>query len=443
MRGTIITIAALLVGIYWGANNLLAQQAATKPAPAGVSISKILEEQQKKTKTTDSQVSMSKLVWLGAHNSPMNKGDKWRYYQQTGTLKQQWAAGARAFKVPIHWFNPGLTITGKIVGEAEKVVGEVKKEVKKVAKEVASGAKKVASAVEGLFKKSKKKSKTVKKSSPSRTSRTSSSSRQSIPSLCHEPDGSSNCKLTLWTRKDNADPRPAVNFFRELKQLLAANPNEIVILLPESFLHKRSEANGAVGKNALIALQQVIKGSGLGGLVYNLDKKYRNEDWPSREELLKQGKRVIILVDGPSPYNDVSFYKETQFDLNKSNNCEMRRGGRIGKNFFLMNHFREISLISGSTLHKAFQVGAKVGSPISGLVAKQWPSLAKNLKKASFTNYKSLNSKANLKRRYCMCKKQEGIAPNILLLDFVEQGDGAAFANEVNTKVLAGQDPCA
>lgn len=59
-------------------------------------------------------LSVNQLAMVGSHNASTALEYGWFYGQQKSKVETQFAAGARFFKTPIHWYDPHKGVIGTI-----------------------------------------------------------------------------------------------------------------------------------------------------------------------------------------------------------------------------------------------------------------------------------------------------------------------------------------
>lgn len=319
-------------------------------------------------------MTLDEVHFLGAHNSAISKENNWRYFQQNVGLRKQWEQyGVRAFKVPLHYFNPSNTSRGKI---------------------------------KNFFSKNNE--------------------SEVYVALAHEPDGYSNCQLTLWQRNMNSFPEKAESYFRELADLLEKNPHEIAIVMIESYLARRSEKNGMAQdpRSQRDMIHEMLNKSGVSKYIFSLkDNGYDEYSWPTIDKLRSKNQRLIVITDSYEDDLDfVSLYRENTFTLTveglQSDKFEdlrhdWKRSHDFNAKFFVLNHFLELSR------DKSQLLGAPVNASIE-LFSKG---------KLQAVDYNDFNSYTFIMHHIQKMKKAVGITPNILLIDFVDKGknDGVQF----------------
>ena len=123
--------------------------------------------------------------------------------------------------------------------------------------------------------------------------------------------------------------------------------------------------------------------------------------WPTLGEMRKQKKRLIIFSDkeADSGYGimHTKNYMETDYDLKKSPNCEMRGDNRATTaSLFVMNHFYKLP-------HGLFIEDA-----------------------AQTNDYNKLHE------RICSCFFQKGLWPNFIAVDYVNVGETKKIVSDIN-----------
>lgn len=322
-------------------------------------------------------LSLSSVSFVGAHNSSISKEKGWIYAQQAVGLEKQFTQyGVRAFKVPLHWYNPALTATGWV----RRLLG-------------------------------------LKKKAP-------------YIALCHESHGGDNCFLTRLQRTLMAAPEPALDYLITLRKLLESNPDEVVILILEDYLSSKTKENGMKGDGLSIKEQlgELLEQAGLTEYIYVLGKDYQAQDWPTLGTLRHENRRLIIISNRSEDGMDhVSLYRETAFqytlnDLLNGNDDEQLRGNsrdRTGRShFFLMNHFVEYSVSRDS---------------VEGLFLRFVPeAVAHRVNDAlDSVDYSELNAYPLVMDRIAHLTELQGRFPNIVLIDFVNKGDDGGVQRAV------------
>ncbi len=375
-------------------------------------------------------MSLSDALIVIAHNSPQAKAYNWRYYQQLGTLQEQWKAGARGGKINLHWrrpISPQTQLLLKAIETAEKKLRAIEKEIRNKKRDIARS--------KGLTKiwyktqlRTLQSGRTGAQLLVTQAKKALGKLPEPFIGLCHEPDGASNCFLSATIQK-SGEIEKAEDFFRTFAQLMEKNPNDIAIIILEDYLNKRSKSNGALGysdQQIYEKLHTALNKSGLAKFAYKLDDeqylahRLTAENWPTIGQLRKSGKRLIIFDSvsgntGTSPIlNPTQDYpvRRTQWSFDWKKNleegiCKMR-DDFPGSKGFLVDHGPENTIRQGTTLGMAVGTFEGVLSKIPGV-------------KIEAVDYKYLNSRDVLRKRLEQCSKASpGTPPNILNLDYVE-----------------------
>jgi hypothetical protein len=182
----------------------------------------------------------------------------------------------------------------------------------------------------------------------------------------------------------------AVEALRSVHRFLVRHPEEVVVL---SIQDETSAADTA----------EVIRASGLVDEVYLGDAQ---RPWPTLRELIDRDERVIVLAEnraGGAPWihHQPGVVQETPFlfrsvaALEAPTNCDPNRGGTAGS-LLLINHW--------------------VDTPPAPRV----------------TIARRVNAHDFLAPRVARCRKQRGMLPNLISVDFYRQGDAARVVDELN-----------
>lgn len=159
------------------------------------------------------------------------------------------------------------------------------------------------------------------------------------------------------------------------------------------------------GVNGANALHSLLLSSGVLPYVYFHTP---GSLWPTLGVMRATDKRLVIFSDnirdtGMEVFH-TSEYRETQYNLEESPNCERRFDNRDTKNatsILVMNHFYQGSYETGGTDYH------QINNPYT----KQTPM--------------------SLSIRSEKCQTQEGIQPTFIAVDFVEQGDFGGAREQV------------
>ncbi len=177
---------------------------------------------------------------------------------------------------------------------------------------------------------------------------------------------------------------------REIRDFLISNPGEVLILSLED----------ATSPDATSA---AIEKAGLLPYVYRGDN---GPPWPTLRELIDSDQRLIVMAEQqggePSWYRrQFQITQETPYrftrpaQLEEPSSCRPNRG-RSDASFFLLNHWVDTS---------------PAPQP---------------------TNAKIVNARKFLLDRIAMCEEIRGLQPNIIAVDFYEEGDVLGVVDELN-----------
>jgi hypothetical protein len=215
-------------------------------------------------------------------------------------------------------------------------------------------------------------------------------SATSYLALCHD-----RCTKSLVSGFTSLTPPTKVfDFFVQVATLLRNNPQDIITLHFESY----SQSLGRpLTHSGWRALQRLFKAS---GLIAYLSTISPNDSKLTLGYMRANNKRLVVFsdrradtIDPSSPQNSTGIfhtteYMETEYNLRAFSQCEIRKDNRalIPTNLFVMNHF-----------HRASYVG-------------------------SSKDYNQMNDYSRIAARVNLCRSQNGIFPNFIPVDFVEEG---------------------
>jgi hypothetical protein len=183
---------------------------------------------------------------------------------------------------------------------------------------------------------------------------------------------------------------PLADGLRDIREFLDANPDELVILFIQDAI--------SPGETA-----EVFDRAELTRYAHS---HARNEPWPPMRELIAADERLLVLVEehargGPSWYHEgFELTQETPYvfhsleELDPPASCRRNRGSPNSP-LFLMNHWIE-----------------RV-NPSPGLAAQA-------------------NARDRLVRRGRRCRKERGVLPNIVAVDFYDEGGLIEAVDELN-----------
>jgi hypothetical protein len=182
----------------------------------------------------------------------------------------------------------------------------------------------------------------------------------------------------------------AVDALRAVHRFLVRHPEEVVVL---SVQDETSAADTA----------KVIRESGLVDEVYLGDAQ---RPWPTLRELVERDERVIVLAENraegapwihpqPEVMQETPFLFRSVAALEAPTTCEPNRGGTAGS-LLLVNHW--------------------VDTPPAPRV----------------TIARRVNAYDFLEPRVSRCRRQRGMLPNLIAVDFFREGDAARVVDELN-----------
>lgn len=356
-------------------------------------------------------ISMSHVLLPIAHNCTQSHAYGWLYYQQLGTIEDQWTAGARGGKLNLHW-RLDISRAEQIAQASEKTEAGafLKKQWNKI-KEFLS------------------------------FNQTAESPKQKpFIALCHEEDGSSNCLLSATAQKitalDAAEKR-----FQDFASLLSANPRDIVIIILESYLYETSAKTNTDGMSyadTLEVLHEALIKSGLARFAYKFSDVYYTQSllWPTVGELRATDKRALIFIDdtglsSPSPYlNNTKLFDQTAWGGDWQENLEKKRCSlyrNTGRKALLASIGPDASIPSNSIGGWLLKFAKYVGIDTAFERYEVKP-----------TNYEQVNSAQTIRSWLDICGNAHKSNPvNILSLDMIEIGDVYRTVKEINTQRIA------
>jgi len=189
--------------------------------------------------------------------------------------------------------------------------------------------------------------------------------------VCH-----ANCKL---------GGQPLIDVLAYFKAYLDTHPTDVLTLILESYVNPERST-------------PVFDAAGLSAYAHTQNPAL---PWPTLQEMIDTGKRLVILADRsqdqPSWYMDVwKQAVETSFQVEKVEefNCRFNRGD-ARNSLFILNHFIARPL---------FRMGAA----------------------------RRINSRSFLKRRIEECRNETGKLPNFVMVDFSGLGQLVSTIGELN-----------
>ncbi|TQW00325.1 tat pathway signal sequence [Cordyceps javanica] len=204
------------------------------------------------------------------------------------------------------------------------------------------------------------------------------------------------CHTFCW----ELDAGPLDTYLRELATWMAANANEVVTLLL---------TNG--DRIPVETFDGVFRAAGLTQYVLRPQKVMAKEDWPTLQEMINAGTRLVVFMDYNMDQtkvdyiiNEFDYFWETPYGITDKSfpTCAVDRppGGDTGKLMGIMNHM----------------LNYKVGD----IVFPNQPDAART------------NSKASIQAQVDRCKAATSHQPNVVLLDWVNIGEVAAEGLALN-----------
>ncbi|RGP68104.1 plc-like tim beta alpha-barrel domain-containing [Fusarium longipes] len=193
---------------------------------------------------------------------------------------------------------------------------------------------------------------------------------------------------------------PLENYLKDISSWMVKNPDQVVTLL--------------LTNHDALSIEQfdaVFNSTGLKEFAFRPEKKLSLNEWPTLEELIDNGTRLLVFMDHHTNESKVDYiisefdyFWETPFgELNPSfPTCKVHRpeNGNPTELMGIMNHMLNDDYLS-------------IIIPSHG--------------RAKETNSaKSIQSQADL------CKSEWGMRPNVVLLDWVDVGDAIAVQLSLN-----------
>ncbi|XXH03650.1 hypothetical protein Hte_010055 [Hypoxylon texense] len=191
------------------------------------------------------------------------------------------------------------------------------------------------------------------------------------------------------------------SYLGEIKTWVDGNPNEVVTLLitnPDAI--------------DITKFGDAFTSTGLETYVFTPDTQLALNEWPTLGDMISSGNRVVVFMDynmdiSKVPYilDEFIYYFETPFSPTEDNfvqcNIDRPAGASADGRMFLANHNLNIEILPD----------VLIPAPLE----------------ASDTN-----SIASITAQTDICKQNYGRYPNVVLLDFVSQGDTIAVQNQLN-----------
>ena len=205
-----------------------------------------------------------------------------------------------------------------------------------------------------------------------------------VRSTIAQPDGES--KLYLCHGFCEMGALDLVHTLRDINGFLEQNPNEIVMIVIEDYVKPAD-------------IVDAFERSGLADHAYDGPL---GPDFPTLQDLIDSDKRLIVLAEnraGEAPWyrEAYDFFQETGYDFSKPEDmdCAANRGAKSNP-LFMINNW--------------------INTDPAAL-----PS-----------NAKKVNAHDFLLDRAHRCEHERGLLPNVIAVDFYEQGDLLGVAEELN-----------
>ncbi|KAI4864307.1 PLC-like phosphodiesterase [Hypoxylon rubiginosum] len=191
------------------------------------------------------------------------------------------------------------------------------------------------------------------------------------------------------------------SYLGEIKTWVDGNPNEVVTLLitnPDAI--------------DITKFGDAFTSTGLATYVFTPDTQLALNEWPTLGDMISSGNRVVVFMDynmdiSKVPYilDEFIYYFETPFSPTEDNfvqcNIDRPAGASADGRMFLANHNLNIEILPD----------VLIPAPLE----------------ASDTN-----SIASITAQTDICMQNYGRYPNVVLLDFVSQGDTIAVQTQLN-----------
>lgn len=199
----------------------------------------------------------------------------------------------------------------------------------------------------------------------------------------------------LW--KIDASARPLLGLLQELKKFLDSNPQEIVEIFFNNF-------------SPLMLLVNAFVASGLTNYIHIQDV---NQPWPTLDEMIKSGKRLVIFIDSDIPQAFIALYP------------------------WLKGFHRDRAFVftSGASTFKSVKDLENDDTGVSGegfqLLKGKQPAIMGKLPHdvtsgiaGSYKLAKQVNTEESVRKHVKKFRDVNGRLPTIISVDFWEPGDG-------------------
>ncbi|KAI1389420.1 PLC-like phosphodiesterase [Hypoxylon trugodes] len=217
-------------------------------------------------------------------------------------------------------------------------------------------------------------------------------------SQTHDKDGTIQLCHTSCILKDAGTLQ---DYLSSIKTWVDNHANEIITLLI---------TNG--DSIDITKYDDVFKASGLDSYVFTPDGQLGLDDWPTLGDLISSGNRVVVFMDyhadvSKVPYilDEFTYWFETPFSPTEDNfiQCDIDRpsGASADGRMFLANHNLNIEILPD----------VLIPDPLDAA---------------------DTNSIASITSQTDICVKNYGRNPNVVLLDFVSEGDTIKAQDQLN-----------
>ncbi|KAL8787556.1 MAG: hypothetical protein Q9213_002118 [Squamulea squamosa] len=245
-----------------------------------------------------------------------------------------------------------------------------------------------------------------------------------VLSLCH-----TSCFLN--------DAGPVTSFLTTIKTWLEKNPNEVVTLLL---------TNG--DRTDIKEYDTAFKSSGLDKYTYTPPSSPLPLDlWPTLDELITTKKRLIAFLDyGASPsvpyiLDQFAYFFETPFNTVDStfNQCAIDRppNAKPEGRMYLVNHYLDKKITDGGVPDDVAKEGKGILDDITAGFGRAFGKrgfgddiLVPDREAATKTN--AVAGEGSIQGQADLCKGLYGRNPNVMLLDFVDKGEGVKAQDVLN-----------
>ncbi|KAL8751156.1 MAG: hypothetical protein Q9199_006615 [Rusavskia elegans] len=248
-------------------------------------------------------------------------------------------------------------------------------------------------------------------------------------SLCH-----TSCFLN--------DAGPVTSFLSTIKTWLDKHPDEVLTILL---------TNG--DRTDIKQYDRAFRSSGLDKYAYLPPAHPLPFDaWPTLEQLISAKTRLVVFMDYGAdttavPYilDEFAYFFETPFNtLDPTfNQCSIDRplAAKPDRRMYIVNHFLDKKITDGDVVPADVEKKGKgmledIASGLGGLLGRKKRGLGDDIlvpdrEKAKETNAKE-GGKGSIGAQVGKCEGLYGRRPNVVLLDFVDEGEGVEAQKLLN-----------